>query len=212
MVGGGNLDKRKLTPKLMLKSGILEEFWDLDISDYIGKPEVVAVVKEYLIYLGNARKKGIGIFFHGSNGTGKTFLGVEILKEALRQGYTAQFASLGGIIQALTDGWYDTQKRLLYERRIKDVDFLMIDDVGKEMRLSKNGLTEMVFDNLIRYRTFRNKPIILTTNSDIGSIENVYGKSIVSLMYGKFIPVKVVGDDYRKKVLSRNVMERLKEE
>lgn len=88
----------------------------------------------------------------------------------------------------------------------------MIDDVGKEMRLSKNGLTEMVFDNLIRYRTFRNKSIILTTNSDIGSIENVYGKSIVSLMYGKFIPVKVVGDDYRKKVLSRNVMERLKEE
>ena len=57
----------------------------------------------------------------------------------------------------------------------------------------------MVFDNLIRYRTFRNKPIILTTNSDIGSIENVYGKSIVSLMYGKFIPGKVVGDDYRKK-------------
>jgi len=33
-----------------------------------------------------------------------------------------------------------------------------------------------------------------------------------TLMYGKFIPVKVVGDDYRKKVLSRNVMERLKEE
>ena len=42
----------------MLKSGILEEFWDLDISDYIGKPEVVAVVKEYLSYLGNARKEG----------------------------------------------------------------------------------------------------------------------------------------------------------
>lgn len=204
------MDKRKLTPELMLKSGILEEFWDLDISDYIGKPEVVAVVKEYLSYLGNARKKGIGMFFHGSNGTGKTFLGVEILKEALRQGYTAQFASLGGIIQALTDGWYDAEKRRRYEERIRDVDFLMIDDVGKEMRVSKNGLTEMVFDNLIRYRSFRNKPMILTTNSDIESVENVYGKSIVSLLHGKFIPIRVVGEDYRKTVLAKTVLERLR--
>ena len=61
---------------------------------------------------GKCPKEGIGIFFHGSNGTGKTFLGVEVLKEALRQGYTAQFASLGRIIQALTDGWYDTQKEI----------------------------------------------------------------------------------------------------
>ena len=206
------MEKREVTPKLMLRSGILEEFWELSIDDYKGKQEVVNIVKDYIAHLKNARHKGIGLFFHGSNGTGKTFLGVEVLKAALREGYTAQFASLGGVIQGLTDGWYSTEKRLLYEKRIRDVDFLMIDDVGKEMRLSKNGLTEMVFDNLIRYRTFRNKPIILTTNSDIGSIENVYGKSIVSLMYGKFIPVRVVGDDYRKKVLSRNVLERLRGE
>ena len=102
------------------------------------------------------------------------------------------------------------KKRRRYEERIRDVDFLMIDDVGKEMRVSKNGLTEMVFDNLIRYRSFRNKPMILTTNSDIESVENVYGKSIVSLLYGKFIPIRVVGEDYRKTVLAKTVLERLR--
>ena len=133
-----------------------------------------------------------------------------MLKEALRKGYSAQFTSLGGVIQALTDGWYDAEKRRRYEERIRDVDFLMIDDVGKEMRVSKNGLTEMVFDNLIRYRSFRNKPMILTTNSDIESVENVYGKSIVSLLHGKFIPIRVVGEDYRKTVLAKTVLERLR--
>ena len=204
------MSRPKLTEKKMLSAGILEEFWNLDIDQYKGNEAVIKVVQEYLANLDNARKQGISIFFYGTNGTGKTFLGVEVLKEALRKGYSAQFTSLGGIIQALTDGWYDAEKRRRYEERIRDVDFLMIDDVGKEMRISKNGLTEMVFDNLIRYRSFRNKPMILTTNSDIESVENVYGKSIVSLLHGKFIPIRVVGEDYRKTVLAKTVLERLR--
>jgi DNA replication protein DnaC len=204
------MSRPKLTEKKMLSAGILEEFWNLDIDQFKGNEAVTKVVHEYLDNLDNARKQGISIFFYGTNGTGKTFLGVEVLKEALRKGYSAQFTSLGGVIQALTDGWYDAEKRRRYEERIRDVDFLMIDDVGKEMRVSKNGLTEMVFDNLIRYRSFRNKPMILTTNSDIESVENVYGKSIVSLLHGKFIPIRVVGEDYRKTVLAKTVLERLR--
>lgn len=204
------MSRPKLTEKKMLSAGILEEFWNLDIDQFKGNEAVTKVVHEYLDNLDNARKHGISIFFYGTNGTGKTFLGVEVLKEALRKGYSAQFTSLGGVIQALTDGWYDAEKRRRYEERIRDVDFLMIDDVGKEMRVSKNGLTEMVFDNLIRYRSFRNKPMILTTNSDIESVENVYGKSIVSLLHGKFIPIRVVGEDYRKTVLAKTVLERLR--
>ena len=204
------MSRPKLTEKKMLSAGILEEFWNLDIDQFKGNEAVTKVVHEYLDNLDNARKRGISIFFYGTNGTGKTFLGVEVLKEALRKGYSAQFTSLGGVIQALTDGWYDAEKRRRYEERIRDVDFLMIDDVGKEMRVSKNGLTEMVFDNLIRYRSFRNKPMILTTNSDIESVENVYGKSIVSLLHGKFIPIRVVGEDYRKTVLAKTVIERLR--
>lgn len=204
------MGRPKLTEKKMLSAGILEEFWNLDIDQFKGNEAVTKVVHEYLDNLDNARKQGISIFFYGTNGTGKTFLGVEVLKEALRKGYSAQFTSLGGVIQALTDGWYDAEKRRRYEERIRDVDFLMIDDVGKEMRVSKNGLTEMVFDNLIRYRSFRNKPMILTTNSDIESVENVYGKSIVSLLHGKFIPIRVVGEDYRKTVLAKTVLERLR--
>lgn len=192
----------------MLKCGILEEFWPLEMEDFCGSSEVRALVEDYAGNLGNARKNGISVFLHGTNGTGKTMLGVCILKKALRSGYTVQCASLGGIIQAFTEGWYDDDKRRRYEETVRDVDFLMIDDVGKEYR-NRVGLTEVVFDNLIRYRTFRKKPMVLTTNSTIEAIESSYGKSLVSLLMGRFIPIAVVGPDYRKEVLSQTVRHRL---
>jgi len=199
-----------LTEKKMLDAGILEEFWPLSLDSYSGSAEVKSTIVEYIVCMKNARKLGISLFLFGMNGTGKTLLGVEVLKEALRKSYSAQFTSLGGIIQALTAGWYSDEKRRLFETRIRNVDFLMIDDVGKELRVNKSGLTEVVFDQLIRYRSFRNKPMILSSNSDINAIGNVYGMSLVSLLYGKFIPLKVVGEDYRKNNLSGTVLDRLR--
>jgi DNA replication protein DnaC len=211
-----------MTPqeKLWIKSGILEEFWPLGFDSYRilpddpgaeSKENALKIIKEYVDLLVIARRRGISLFLHGSNGTGKTMLGVCILKEALSRGFSAQFASLGTIVQTLTDGWYDDTKRRLYEDRIKNVDFLMIDDIGKEYK-SHSGLTEIAFDNLVRYRTFRNKPMILTTNTDIKDIANTYGNSLLSLLAGKFIPVKVIGGDFRKTVLAKNVLERLRED
>lgn len=197
--------------KLLLKAGILEEFWPLSLDD-LENESVRNVVKDYIQNLYNARDQGIGLFFHGTNGGGKTMAGVEVLKAALEAGYTAQFASLGGIVQVFADGWTNPASKDKFERRIRDVDFLMIDDVGKEMRVSKSGLIEVVFDNVIRYRTFRNKPLILTTNSDIDAIETTYGKSVISLLRGKFLPVKVVTRDYREEVLSKTVLQRLRGE
>lgn len=198
-----------LSPQVMLQSGILEEFWPLTMDNFTGDSRVRDVAETYIKHLANARENGIGIIFYGSNGTGKTMLGVEILKAALREKYTAQFASLGGIIQLLSDGWFDKETRQSYTERIRDIDFLMVDDVGKEYRSSKSGLTEIAFDNLFRYRSFRNKPIILTTNSDMASISSVYGNSLTSLMQGKLIPCKVIGDDYRKTHLSGTILDRL---
>lgn len=202
-------DGLTLTRKKLLNSGILEEYHTLCFEDYKGNSEVKEEVRQYMSHLANAKKEGISLFLHGVNGVGKTFLGAEVLKQALREGYSAQMVSLSGIIQMYSDGWYSTLRREAYDDRVKNVDFLMIDDVGKEFRSSKSGLTEIAFDNLIRYRTLRNKPMIITTNSSIEAIENVYGKSLVSLLYGKFIPIRVLGEDYRKTNLSKTVKQRL---
>lgn len=230
----------ELTPKLMLQCGILEEYHDKDFSDYYGHPKkwkeiepliaewnkahpnnpikldfasanlLLQQIAEYTKNLTNARKKGISLLLAGSNGTGKTLLATSILKTAIRKGFSAQMTSLGGIIQVYTDGWADPRKRQIFDERIKNSDFLLIDDVGKEYQAKNSDLTEIMFDNLIRYRVFRRKPFILTTNTSPTDLKNRYGNSLMSLLQGKTINLRVVDGDYRKAIQGRNLWEELK--
>jgi DNA replication protein DnaC len=235
-------NKVELTPKLLLSCGILEEYHDKDFEDYYGHPqkwkelypiieawnienpskqiilnhqeaqEVLRTIAKYVKNIINAKKKGISVLLAGNNGSGKTLLAVAILKAVLRKGMTGQMTSLGGIIQTYTDGWGDPRKRQIFDERIKNTDFLLIDDVGKEYQAKNSDLTEIMFDNLIRYRVFRRKPFILTTNTAPADLRNRYGNSLMSLLEGKTLKIKVVGEDYRKAIQSKSLWAELESE
>jgi DNA replication protein DnaC len=177
--------------------------------DYEAAAEILKKVAQYAAEIERAKRKGLSIILAGSNGTGKTLLAVSILKRAIRKGFTAQMASLGGIIQMYTDGWSDSHKRVLFDERVKNVDFLMIDDVGKEYQAKNSDLTEVMFDNLIRYRVGRRKPFILTTNTSASDMKNRYGNSLMSLLSGKCLAVQMVGEDYRKAIQNKNLWDEL---
>jgi DNA replication protein DnaC len=230
----------KIPPEIMLKCGILEAYWDSSFNDFYGHPDkraelepkinawnaahsdlkinldfdkgnqILQTVFEYVKNLENARKYGISLVLWGTNGTGKTLLATCVLKEAIRNGFSSQMTSLGGIIERYADGWNDHASKEQFTNRIKDVDFLLIDDVGKEYRAKNNDLVEIAFDNLIRYRTFRHKPFILTTNTDISKLQNTYGKSIASLIMGKCVSTEISGIDYRIVIQAKDVMKLLR--
>jgi len=230
----------ELTKRKLLQAGILEEFWDKDFNNFYGHEEkrnelqpkviqwntaypdipinlnfnqgqrILEEVMEYAQNLKNARKHGISLFLFGPNGSGKTLLAVSVLKEALRQGFSAQMSSLGGIIEATTAGWYNSTKKEVFESKIKNVDFLLIDDIGKEYKAKGNNLVEVAFDNLIRYRSFRNKPIIFTSNTKLQELNTTYGQSVSSLLIGKCIAIRVAGDDYRKVIQAKELRKLLK--
>lgn len=232
--------KVELTPRTMLQCGILEEYHDKNFTDYYGHPTkwkelepliiewnfthpdnqiklsfkeanlLLQQVAEYVRHIDNAKRKGISIMLAGSNGTGKTLIATSILKAVIQRGMSAQMTSLGGIIQTYTDGWGDPRKRQIFDDRIKNTDFLLIDDVGKEYQAKNSDLTEIMFDNLIRYRSFRRKPFILTTNTSPADLKNRYGNSLMSLIEGKCIKLKVVGEDYRKVIQSKSLWDELK--
>lgn len=194
----------------MLRAGILEEFWKSSLNDFKGTKKIKDLVEEYTSNLKNARKEGISLFLYGNNGTGKSLISICILKEAIKQGFTGQFTSLTGIIKAFSDGWSEQHSRELYESRIRDVDFLVIDDCGKEYR-GASGMTEVVFEHLMRYRSMRNKPIIATSNlASLEEIGDTYSRSLVSIMRGKFLPVHIVGEDFRSKTTSESLLKKLK--
>ena len=244
MQGVTSLTKHdSLTPKVMLRCGILEEYHDKDFEDYFGYPpkweqeiypfieawnrenpkkpiqlnyeeakNVLKKVARYVRNLETAKKKGISILLAGNNGSGKTLLAVAILKAVLRSGMTGQMTSLGGILQLYTEGWSDPHKRMLFDERIRNTDFLLIDDVGKEYQAKNSDLTEIMFDNLIRYRVFRRKPFILTTNTAPEDLLNRYGNSLMSLIEGKTLRISVVNGDYRKAVQAKSLWDELESE
>lgn len=235
-------DVTELTPKTLLRCGIVEEYHDKDFADYYGYinkwrelyPQIEAwneshpedpiyldyhqaaeTLKKVAQYAGKvdiAKRKGLSLLLAGSNGTGKTLLGSSVLKQAIRKGFSVQMATLGGIIQVFTDGWSSPEKRILFDERVRNVDFLMIDDVGKEYSAKTSDLTEIMFDNLIRYRVGRRKPFILTTNTSASDMKNRYGNSLMSLLSGKALTVTMVGEDYRRAIQSKNLWDELNDE
>lgn len=205
----------ELSPKILLKCGIFEDYFGVEFNNYLiganterEMKEALTTVLDYCKHMENALKEGIGLFLYGSNGTGKTHLSICALKHAIRKGYTGQLVTLQGAFSAYMDGVYgNMDAREWLNKRIKNVNILVIDDALKEY--GKAEAIPVFFDNLIRHRMRRRLPTIISTNGTIEDFENRYGKSLVSLLMAKMIPVHMVWPDYRKEVLASEVRNRL---
>ena len=181
------------------RAGILELWWDKDLETFQGDKKALKTVQEYLASLEDQIKNGRGLFLVGANGVGKTYLTTEVLKEAIRQGYTVQFASLGGLVEMFTAGWHSETQKRNFQRKIRNVQMLAIDDIGKEYR-GGSGMSESVFDNLIRYRVQRKKTTLLSSNIAPKDLKGIYGDSVASLLNECVKIVKVEGEDFRRKL------------
>ena len=196
------MNKKASEKRLQLlykRAGIMELWWDKTLEDFKGDKKVLKVVTDYIENIDGNLEHGKGLFFIGNNGVGKTYLTTSILKEAVEQKKTAQFSSLGGLVELFTAGWHSESEKRRFQTKIRNVEILAIDDVGKEYR-GGSGLSEVIFDNLIRYRVQRKKTTVLTSNQNPKDIKTLYGASIASLLNECVKIVKVSGEDYRSKI------------
>jgi DNA replication protein DnaC len=208
----------ELSPRIMLKCGIFEDNFKTNFHTYQvqegneEQKQAVTTVLDYCKHFENAYKEGLGIFFYGRNGTGKSHLSVSALKYFIGKGCTGQLITLQGAFDAYSDGKFrDPNIMDWYNKRVKNIDILVLDDVLKEYQ-PKNGNDQVgvFFDNLIRHRMRRNKVTIMSTNGTIEDFQNRYGNSLVSLLMAKMIPVRMVWDvDYRKEVQAKSILDRL---
>ena len=114
------------------------------------------------------------------------------------------------IINDLQKGGFDFDKNE-YIESIVSVPVLILDDLGIERDTSY--AKEQVY-NIVNSRYLKNKPTIFTTNIPIEQIKNsddgVECERIYSRIMEMCIPIKVTGEDFRKKVQKRK-LERNKE-
>jgi DNA replication protein DnaC len=175
---------------------------------------ILSKVKEY-VYSDDI-EEGIGFFFYGQNGVGKTHLAVAILKELYSlKGITGLFYDTTVLLydlKATFEG--NSSTRELLDNVIK-APILVLDDLGSE-RLSDWAKDILHYIIISRYND--KLPVIITSNisleKEVGKdiqqdIESKFGKGVSSRLIEICYPIFVEGEDFRKTTIKQN-LQRLK--
>lgn len=191
-----------INPKSLSCIGIPKSMQNIKISDLNVPSEkykkVIDFVKAYLFDIPVTPLSDIkGICFMGSNGTGKTLLASLILKEAYICRYSCKRITFTQYVSIYTENWgnSDIPSSDLTVDDIKNVEFLVLEEIGKEI---DSKVTAPILEDLLRYREDNGFVTIICTNSDVKSLTSRYGESIMSLIAGATTRITLTGTDFRK--------------
>ena len=132
----------------------------------------------------------------GANSTGKSFASAMILKEAVKAGYSA-YCILANELKSvyISPKQFDADNTVV--DRVVNVDFLLIEDIGKEYSGKGSGWAELNLENLLRRRSRELKPVIITTNLSPTEFKVRYKSSASAIVKESMIAVEVKGKDLR---------------
>lgn len=158
--------------KIIGASGLGERFRRRTFEAFTQTPENMAAYRMAAGYAAKfaelrenpAEHEKNGLFFVGTKGTGKTHLAAAIANKLMADGTPVLFATminLLGKIKATFDRERTTANEAELMRLYKQVDLLIIDDMGKEPPTNW-GLAKMYEIINDRYEDY--KPIIVTSN------------------------------------------------
>lgn len=187
---------KRLTVADMNRANVPPRFWNVKLSEIPEHLEYRDKVRKYLEKMDEMLENGIGLFLYSDeNSTGKTSIAVLALKQALRLRRTAYFEESGRLKAALIRA-EEFEENIPIERRIRTVDLLVLDDVGKEYR-TESGFAENTIESVLRDRSQSMRLTIMTSNLKPNKIEQVYSADLAALLRETMIPLRISGYDWR---------------
>lgn len=159
-----------------------------------------AIVDQIMGYAVNAARRiadGRNLVLWSSGpGTGKTLLLTLLCKALMVQGVQVHFSQFNEIIDLFTNSWRDRAEQDEWNRRVRNVDALAIDDMGKENK-GRLEMVESMLDQIIRARVADSAPTIITTNLTPQEMQAGYGVYAMSLLTEAADFIEIPGGDYR---------------
>ena len=127
----------------------------------------------------NAIREGKGLMLRGSVGTGKTTLAISIMRKAVEQGIRCLFVNNISLNDKLLNLLNSDRKELAnYDRLLRTVPLLVIDDFGAESDRNNRSWVVEKMESIIGDRYDRMLPIIITTNLTKDEIKARYNERI----------------------------------
>ena len=180
----------------LIKSGVSQEYWRLTLEKLRIPDDVKERVSAYVQDLSEAILTQDGFLFTGPNGTGKTALMAEIVKEAVLQKHSAVMFNLAEYIEA---AWGDRQD-LHFTQKVDAADFLLIDEVDKQYVKPGSEWVPTTFADLLKRWWNKGKAISLATNWTFEDLEQRLGKSVASAIVRHVEVLEIDGDDMSAEV------------
>jgi len=185
------------------KANLLTNYYAFDFEkDFITAGPTKNTILSITKNLEEFKEMGYGLLLHGGKGTGKTMIATEILKAAVRQGYSAHYDFFPAIVDILSKRAFEAEKeKREYEQKLQSVDFLVLDELGKEFTGHKNfprtDISRFLEINILKKRS--NKTTILISNLSGGAegIQKEYGQFVASVIKSKLHIINMEGTDFR---------------
>lgn len=159
------------------------------------------VAQNYAKNFEQMKNDNIGLLFYGNVGSGKTYLACSIANELIEKNLErVKIMNLGQIISQIQKSAFKIDSNEVIDK-LSNISLLILDDLGIERDTSY--AREQVY-NIINARYLKNKPTIFTTNLSL----EIIGDQNIGLEYQRIysrilemtIPVKIVGQDFRRKI------------
>lgn len=170
-------------------------------------PEWISAAHEFTNRMEANLRIGQSMMFHGRSGSGKSSIAWLIMKAALWNNFNAHAVLATNIVDRLYM-WRNDQDRLdRWNRKVRNCDLLVIDDLGKE----SGGSTEVVnqsIEALITRRADDRRSTLITTNLTQDQLMKRYPDSMESLRGGGSLVEMSLPDSWRDTdLMTRNRFE-----
>lgn len=171
---------------------IPRRFWGVTFDQIA--PRLKGVVRNYLQHLDEMLDNGNGLLFAGNNGIGKTSAACFVAREVRRTGASVLMITVASLIESVLEK-VEVEEGLLLDRA-RTVDFLLLDDLGKE-HPGKSRFSDRVLENLLRERSAARLTTFVTSNMSIKDLNERYDTSMMEVIKETVLPVVVEGVNYR---------------